>query len=53
MLHSKNYMKVWDMNTGDLLTTFNAFFLSKKTKEALIITARDMDAKERKRYGKK
>lgn len=28
-------------------------FLYKKTKEALIITARDMDAKERKRYGKK
>ena len=30
-----------------------ALFIYKKTKEALIITARDMDLKERKRYGKK
>jgi uncharacterized protein len=28
-------------------------FIYKKTKEALIITARDMDLKERKKYGKK
>ena len=28
-------------------------FIYKKTKEALIITARDMDAKERRNYGKK
>jgi uncharacterized DUF497 family protein len=28
-------------------------FIYKKTQEALIMTARDMDAKERKNYGKK
>jgi len=28
-------------------------FIYKKTKDALIISARDMDKKERKRYGKK
>ena len=28
-------------------------FIYKKTKEALIVTARDMDSKERKNYGKK
>ncbi|MCP4373370.1 MAG: BrnT family toxin [Deltaproteobacteria bacterium] len=28
-------------------------FIYKKTKEALIITARDMDARERRNYGKK
>ena len=28
-------------------------FIYKKTKEALIVTARDMDSKERKKYGKK
>jgi uncharacterized DUF497 family protein len=28
-------------------------FIYKRTKEALIITARDMDSKERKNYGKK
>jgi len=28
-------------------------FIYKKTKEALIITARDMDVKERKKYAKK
>lgn len=31
----------------------SVLFIYKKTKEALIVTARDMDAKERKRYGKK
>lgn len=29
------------------------FFIFKKTGEALIISARDMDAKEKRRYGKK
>ena len=28
-------------------------FIYKRTKEALIVTARDMDSKERKNYGKK
>ncbi len=30
-----------------------ALFIYKKTKEALIVTARDMDLKEKKNYGKK
>jgi uncharacterized DUF497 family protein len=29
------------------------FFIYKQTHEALVISARDMDAKERKRYGKR
>ena len=31
----------------------SVLFIYKRTKEALIITARDMDAKERRNYGKK
>ncbi len=37
-------------NAGRYLT---ALFIYKQTKEALIVTARDMDLKERKNYGKK
>jgi hypothetical protein len=36
-----------------LLTTFNIINFKEDTKEALIVTARDMDSKERKSYGKK
>lgn len=37
-------------DSGRYLTVF---FIHKKTGEALILSARDMDRKERKRYGKK
>ncbi len=37
-------------NAGRYLTVL---FIYKLTKEALIVTARDMDSKERKSYGKK
>ncbi|HLC15963.1 MAG TPA: BrnT family toxin [Thermodesulfovibrionia bacterium] len=37
-------------NAGRYLSVL---FIYKQTKEALIVTARDMDSKERKNYGKK
>lgn len=37
-------------NAGRYLTVL---FIYKQTKEALIVTGRDMDSKERKNYGKK
>ena len=44
------YMALGQTNAGRYLTVH---FIYKKTKEALILSARDMARKERKQYGKK
>lgn len=44
------YSACGQTNAGRYLTVL---FIYKQTKEALIVTARDMDSKERKNYGKK
>jgi uncharacterized DUF497 family protein len=44
------YSAIGRTEAGRYLTVF---FVYKKTKDALIISARDMDDNERKRYGKK
>ena len=44
------YMALGRTDSGRLLSIL---FIYKKTKEALILSARDMEGKERKQYGKK
>ena len=44
------YMAAGQTDAGRYLLVI---FISKKTKEALILSARDMTGKERRRYGKK
>jgi uncharacterized DUF497 family protein len=48
-----NYILNLALGTTDSGRYLTVYFLYKKNKEALIVTARDMTEKERKKYAKK